>query len=65
MRGVYRWLSTVGKECLVLPVGAPFEYNHGRSETTLVLCLVLHSEHDPATVGSLIKFAVCNLKQIA
>ena len=63
MIGVYRWLSTVGEEVIVLPVGEPFEYNAGDSSTLLVECLVLYSQHAPATEGLLRKFAVVCLKQ--
>jgi hypothetical protein len=59
----YRWLSTLGKEVIVVPIGEPVEYNAGNKDTELVECLVLHSEHDLSTGGDVRKFAVANLKK--
>ncbi len=64
---VHKWVSTMGEEVFVLPVGEPYEYNFGREETTLVACLVLCSARRVGfedETGQVIKFAVVNLKPL-
>ncbi len=63
---VHKWVSTMGEEVLVLPVGDPHEYQVGRAETALVPCLVLFTcrKSDWQRVGHVMKFAVVTLKPL-
>lgn len=65
MTGAHRWISTAGEEVIVLPVGEPYEYNVGNPDTTLVLCLVLCSNHHGHLVGDLRTYAAVNLVPFA